>query len=114
MVVGDGVNGVVGMGDGIGVSAGEEVVVDLEGSNVVGGVGGIIGEGEIDAGELWFDTGVEEDECVTLLGVTSSGSLATFTCFFFFSAANMPKISRPSSSPSEPKSSDLWSLISTM
>ena len=80
---------------------------------MVGKVGGGMAWGGVDNEELSVDARVE-DERVTLLGVTSSGILAAFACFFFFSAANTPKISRPSSSLSELKSSGSWSETSTM
>ena len=88
---------------------GEEVAegVDLKGSDAVGGVGGV------DNGGPSFDVRVE-DGCVTLLGVTSSGRLATFVCFFFFSAMNTSNISMPSSLLSELEMSDSWSATSMM
>jgi hypothetical protein len=100
----------------IGTSRGEGVTEGVKSGkvNAVGGVGVMMAWGGSEAGEvISVDAGVV-DERVTLLGATSSGSLDTLACFFFFSAANTPNISKLSSSLSESETPESKSGISTM
>jgi hypothetical protein len=100
----------MGMSGGKGVTVG----VGLGKDSGVEGAGAMVAWGGNEAGEVAPVGAGVVDECVTLLGAMSSGSLDTLACFFFFSTANTPNISNPSSSLSESKKSESKSVISTM